>query len=206
MSKKTKTPASSDRKRRKRQLVRTSVALATVMTAGVALAPTDAHASLTAGLDRTPYVSPMTEGTQTVLRDVLRDGDKLHPCLGQLADVELRMQGIAAEPAQGMHDDILERARQAFRLGNHVLEDGAILVQCRGPRFGIDLHDLPAAPFAIGAALGDLVGQRQVAFGLSDSGDANIDGCLHADALRFVMDDGANLLGQEGAPQVHLVC
>ena len=76
MSKKTKTPASSDRKRRKRQLVRTSVALATVMTAGVALAPTDAHASLTTGLDKAPYVSAMAEGTQTVLRDVLRDQPK----------------------------------------------------------------------------------------------------------------------------------
>ncbi len=76
MSKKTKTPASSGRKRRKRHLDRASVALATVMAAGVVLAPTGANATLTTGRDEAPYTSVMTEGGETVLRDVLREQPK----------------------------------------------------------------------------------------------------------------------------------
>jgi len=72
MSKKTKTPSSGARKRRKHQLGRASVALTTVMTAGMVLAPTGAHAALTTGPDKSAYESPMGEGTTTALRDILR--------------------------------------------------------------------------------------------------------------------------------------
>ena len=68
------------------------------------------------------------------------------------------MQGIAAEPAEGMHDDVLERARSGFRLGDHVLEDRDGLVQRRCPRFGIDTTTCQPAALAIGAALGDWSG------------------------------------------------
>jgi len=76
MSKKMKTRSSSGRKRRKHQLSRASVALATAITAGLVLAPTGADAALTTGLDEVSYESAMAEGTQTTLRDVLRDHPK----------------------------------------------------------------------------------------------------------------------------------
>lgn len=72
MSKKTKTPSSISRKRRKHQLGRASIALTTVMTAGMVLAPTGADAALTAGPDKAAYASAMGEGTSTALREVLR--------------------------------------------------------------------------------------------------------------------------------------
>src|SRR5580765_3988516 len=72
MSKKTKTPSSGAGKRRKHQLGCASVALTTVMTAGMMLAPTGAHAALTTGPDKSAYESPMGEGTTTALRDILR--------------------------------------------------------------------------------------------------------------------------------------
>ncbi len=75
MSKKTKTPSSGARKRRK-QLRRASVALTTVMTAGIVLAPNSADAALTTGPDKVPDESSMTAAGSTALRDVLRDHPK----------------------------------------------------------------------------------------------------------------------------------
>ena len=76
MSKKTKTPAGGARKRRKRRLGRASVALTTVMTAGIVLAPEGADAALTTGPDKAAHESVMTEGTTTALRDILRSQPK----------------------------------------------------------------------------------------------------------------------------------
>jgi hypothetical protein len=75
MSKKTKTPRSITRKRRKQQLGRAAVALTTAMTAGMVLAPTGADAALTTGTNKGGYESSMSEGTSTALRDILR----VHP-------------------------------------------------------------------------------------------------------------------------------
>jgi len=75
MSKKTKTPKSNARKRRKHQLGRAAVALTTAMTAGMVLAPTGADAALATGPDKAGYESAMAEGTSTALRDILR----VHP-------------------------------------------------------------------------------------------------------------------------------
>jgi hypothetical protein len=72
MSKKTKTPSGGARKRRKHQLGRASVALTTVMTAGIVLAPRAADAALTTGPEQSGYESAMTGGTSTALRDILR--------------------------------------------------------------------------------------------------------------------------------------
>jgi len=76
MSKKTKTPSSAPRKRRKGQLGRTSVALTTVMTAGIMLAPKGADAALTTGLDKPAYESATAAAPSTALRDILRDDPK----------------------------------------------------------------------------------------------------------------------------------
>jgi hypothetical protein len=76
MSKKTNTPSSNNRKRRKRPLDRASVALATVMTAGLVLAPAGANATLTTGPEKARYESVKAESPQTALRDVLREHPK----------------------------------------------------------------------------------------------------------------------------------
>src|SRR5215510_14188583 len=76
MSKKMKTPSSAPRKRRKGQLGRASVALTTVMTAGIVLAPKGADAALTTGPERPAYESAMAAAPSTALRDILRDDPK----------------------------------------------------------------------------------------------------------------------------------
>jgi hypothetical protein len=76
MSKKTKTPASAPRKRRKGQLGRVSVALTTVLTAGIVLAPKGADAALTTGPEKPAYESATAGETSTALRDILRDDPK----------------------------------------------------------------------------------------------------------------------------------
>ncbi len=75
MSKKTKTPSSGGRKRRKRQLGRASAALTTAIAAGAVLAPSAADAALTTGPDKPAYEAAVAEGTSTALRDFLR----VHP-------------------------------------------------------------------------------------------------------------------------------
>jgi hypothetical protein len=76
MSKKSKTPSSTTRKRRKHQLGRTSVALTTVMAAGIVLAPNGADAALTTGPDKPAYELATAAGSSTALREILRDYPK----------------------------------------------------------------------------------------------------------------------------------
>src|SRR5690554_1914592 len=59
---------------------------------------------------------------------------------------------------------------------DHFLEDRPILVERRGAGLGEDLDDLDVLPFAPPTALGDLIGQRQVALGLAGGGHAGVDG------------------------------
>lgn len=75
MSKKTKTPSSGERKRRKRQLARASAVLTTAIAAGAVLAPSTADAALTTGTETVAYEAAVAEGTSTALRDFLR----VHP-------------------------------------------------------------------------------------------------------------------------------
>jgi hypothetical protein len=76
MSKKSKTPSGGARKHRKRQLGRTSVALTTMMTAGIVLAPKGADAALTTGPDKPAYELATAAGSSTALREILRDDPK----------------------------------------------------------------------------------------------------------------------------------
>ena len=95
-----------------------------------------------------------------VVADVLRDGDKMHPGLPQLPHIHFRMQRVAAESAQGVDDDELEGPVGTLGLVDHLLEDGPIVVERRRAGFGEDFDDIPTLAFAVGLALGDLIGER----------------------------------------------
>nr|WP_313337067.1 hypothetical protein [Sphingobium yanoikuyae] len=58
---------------------------------------------------------------------------------------------------------------------DHLLEDRSILIERRRAGLGKDLHDLDTLPLTPDAALADLVGDRQVALGLSGGRHADID-------------------------------
>ncbi|WP_339085686.1 hypothetical protein [Hyphomicrobium sp. ghe19] len=94
-----------------------------------------------------------------ILTDILRDRDQFDAELPQLTHVEFGVQRIAAETTQGMNDDIIERPLDPRRFKDHLLEGGAIVVERRGPGLRENLGHLPTALFAIGAALGDLIGK-----------------------------------------------
>ena len=111
-----------------------------------------------------------------ILAEFLGDRDELHAGTLELADVELGVHRVAAEAAQRVDDDIVKRSIRPRRLGDHVLEYRAILIERRGARFGEHLGDDPALAFAIGFQLLDLVGQRQVSLSLSHRRDTGVDG------------------------------
>src|SRR3546814_3694218 len=73
-----------------------------------------------------------------VLRYLLRDRNKLHADLAKLADIKFRMERVAAEPAQRMNQDEVERMIGFPGGEDHFLKNGAILVKCRRARLGID--------------------------------------------------------------------
>ncbi|MGB3387870.1 MAG: hypothetical protein WBA88_07810 [Pseudaminobacter sp.] len=144
-----------------------------------------------------------------ILAHILGDGDELDTNLAQLADIELRVQRIAAEAAERVDHQIVEGMAVTFGLVDHVLKDRAILIQGRGPRLGEYIRHRPAVPLAIGAALRNLIRQRQIMLGLPCRGNTNIDGgidghgCL--DCLLITIDDGVDFSGKEGTQQRNLV-
>lgn len=72
MPKRTKTSLTMGRKRRKKAVGRASLALTTVMTAGIVLAPTDAAATLTSGPEQIAHETAIAEKSSTDLREFLR--------------------------------------------------------------------------------------------------------------------------------------
>jgi hypothetical protein len=75
MPKRSKTSLTVSRKRRGKALGRASLALSTVMTAGIVLAPTDADAALTSGSEQIAQEAAVAETSSADLREFLR----LHP-------------------------------------------------------------------------------------------------------------------------------
>jgi hypothetical protein len=65
-----------------------------------------------------------------------------------------------------MHNDIVIGSLGAFGLIDHLLERRPIVVERRRARLVEDIDDFPAFGLAVGAALGDLIRQRQIAFSL----------------------------------------
>ena len=111
-----------------------------------------------------------------VVAHFLRDGDQLHAVLGELADIELKLEVIAEEAAERMdHDDIEGRGLRRSRL-DHALELGAAVVGGRCARFDEGLDQLQAARLAIGFALPLLVGDGDIMLGLPRRRDAQVKG------------------------------
>jgi hypothetical protein len=65
----------------------------------------------------------------SVMPYVLRDRDQLHPGFGEFAHVEFGVKSVAAETAQRVNDDAIERAVGTLRLEDHFLEDRAVLIK-----------------------------------------------------------------------------
>nr|WP_251134088.1 hypothetical protein [Rhodomicrobium sp. Az07] len=125
----------------------------------------------------------LVEDVQHLARDlgiaasahILGDGDEIDACLAQLADVEFRMHGIPTEAGERVHDDEVEGMIRALRLVDQLLKHGTALIEGRCAGFTEHLDNLIALLFAPGLASMDLVGDREVSFGLPDRRNACVD-------------------------------
>ncbi|TWG99364.1 hypothetical protein L598_001500000870 [Mesorhizobium sp. J18] len=111
-----------------------------------------------------------------VIAHFLRDRNQLHAVLGQLANVELKLEVIAEEAAERVDDDHIEgRGLRRSRL-DHALELGAAVVSRRRAGFDEGFDQLQPARLAIGFALPLLVGNGNIMLGLPRRRDAQIKG------------------------------
>ncbi|WKW50152.1 hypothetical protein QMO75_12775 [Rhodomicrobium lacus] len=143
-----------------------------------------------------------------VVAEILRDGDEIDTCLAKLAEVELRMERIAAEAGERMHDDDVEGMIRPLRLVKHLLKHGPVVVEGRCAGFREHFDDLMALLFAPGLALMNLVGDGKIGLGLPNRRDTRIDRSLAAHRLlpRFILEQDRIDLGQEkGAQKSDLV-
>ncbi|HVB80906.1 MAG TPA: hypothetical protein VNE82_13285 [Candidatus Binataceae bacterium] len=101
-----------------------------------------------------------------IVAHLLRDGDESDAILGELADVELKLEVIAEEAREAVDDDDIER-RGLTRPGlDHALEFGPAVAGRRCAGFHIGLDELITARCAVGFALPLLIGDRDIVLGL----------------------------------------
>jgi hypothetical protein len=106
----------------------------------------------------------------------LGDGDELDPVLGEPADVELKLELVAEEAAEAMHNYDIKRWRPSRSGVDHALELRPPVVGRRHAGLDIVGHDLPTAFLAIAFGLATLVGNGEVTVGLSAGRDSQIEG------------------------------
>jgi hypothetical protein len=138
-----------------------------------------------------------------VRRDGLGDRYELHPRLAQLPHIEFGMERVATEPTQRTNDNEGERTLRPRRFIDHLLKDGSILVERGSARLAENLDGLPTLALAEGATLGDLVRQREVAFGLPGRGDSRVN-CVADHGSVPVAQYGVDFVAQKGPPQGEL--
>ena len=97
---------------------------------------------------------------------LLRHGDQLDAVLRQLADVELKLEMVAEEPAERVDDDDIEGSGLRRAGLHHPLELRTPIVRRRRARLDIGFDQFIAPSLAIGLALTPLVGDRDVMLGL----------------------------------------
>jgi hypothetical protein len=105
---------------------------------------------------------------------LLGDGDKPDAVLGELADVEPKLEVIAEEAREALDDDDIERRGLAGARLDHALELGPAVI--RGGRAGLDvgLNKVVAARGTVSFALPLLIGNRDIVLSLPRRGDAQI--------------------------------
>ncbi len=79
-----------------------------------------------------------------------------------------------------MHQDGIERGRRLRRIGDHLLEYGAPIIGGSGTGFDVLAGNGEATRFAILAKLPQLIGNRQVVFGLAGRGHPSVNGYGHS--------------------------
>src|ERR1700733_2064454 len=98
------------------------------------------------------------EVATSVVAHVLRDRNQLYASLSEFAHVEFGVKSVAAEAAQRVDNDAIERVVGTLRLEDHFLEARPIIIKRRCPGLREDFDNFPTLPLAIGTALADLVG------------------------------------------------
>ncbi|HVZ08601.1 MAG TPA: hypothetical protein VHC04_11875 [Rhodopila sp.] len=111
-----------------------------------------------------------------IVAHLLRDRYEPNAILRQLPDVELQLEVVAEEAAEGVDDHHVEQRRLGRAGLHHSLELGAPVVGGRCAGLNVSLDELIAARLAVGLALAALVGDRDIVLGLTRRRDAQIKG------------------------------
>ena len=115
------------------------------------------------------------------------------------------MERVPAEPAQRVHNHKVEGFVRPLRRMDHLLEDGPVFIERRGTRLGEDLHHLNSLPLTPYAALGDLIGNRQVALGLACRRHADIDRRAGHGRSLLAEDERVDFPTEIGPQDCHLI-
>jgi len=111
-----------------------------------------------------------------IVAKLLGDGDELDAGLGEPADVEFKLELVAEEAAEAVHDNRVEGRRLGRSGVDHALELRPPVVGRRHAGLDIIGHDLPAAFLTVAFGLATLVGNGEVTVGLSAGRDSQIEG------------------------------
>ncbi|MCZ0734512.1 hypothetical protein OZ671_09715 [Phreatobacter sp. AB_2022a] len=93
--------------------------------------------------------------------------DDLHTVLRKLAHITLELELVAEEAGEAVDQDGAERWRPGQSRIDHLLKGRSPIIRRAAAWLDIVLHDRPVARCAIALDLAALIGDRQVALGLS---------------------------------------
>lgn len=109
-----------------------------------------------------------------IVAHCLGDRDQLDPVAGQLADMELQLEMITEEAAEGMDEDDVERRRPSDCCLDQTLELGPAIAGGGDPGIDEGVDKLMPMRGAPGFALLTLIGDRDVVLCLPRRGDAQV--------------------------------
>ncbi len=112
--------------------------------------------------------------TGGVVGRLLGDRDDFHATALQQPLVLQEFEEVAEETRARVHQDRVERGGRLRRIGDHLLEYGAPVIGGTGTRFHVLAGNREAARFAVFAQLSQLIGNRQIVFGLAGGGHPRI--------------------------------
>jgi hypothetical protein len=92
-----------------------------------------------------------------IVAELLGDRHQPYTVLGKPTDIKLKLELVAEEAAEAVHQDHIERRRLGRRRVDHALELWPPIVGRRGAGLHIFGDDLPAARRAIGLRLAALI-------------------------------------------------
>jgi hypothetical protein len=110
-----------------------------------------------------------------IVAELLRDRHQPHAVLGKPPDVEFKLELIAEEAAEAVHQDHVERRRLCRRCVDHALEFWPPIVRRRSAGLDVVGHDLLSARGAVAVCLAALIRDGEIIVDLPAGGDPQVE-------------------------------